>query len=186
MAEVLIRDATADDVAEINRIYNHEVAVSTASWDAEPEPLAQRQEWFAARQRAGHAVLVADRDGQILGYGSYGPFRAKSGYALTMEHSVYVDAAARRLGIGAMLLGSIIDRARGAGVHVLVGGLSSDNEVSLRLHEAFGFVVVGRLPQAGVKFGRWLDLVLVQLSLDDAPAPPPTGPAADGLGADYR
>lgn len=171
MSEVVIRAATPDDVVEINRIYNHEVGASTASWDSEPEPLATRQQWFDARREAGHAVLVADRDGQILGYASYGPFRDKAGYARTMEHSIYVDAAARRLGIGAMLLGSIIECATAAGVHALIGGLSDDNEVSLRLHEAFGFRIVGRLPQVGFKFGRWLDLVFMELLLDDAPTP---------------
>ncbi|WP_300079019.1 GNAT family N-acetyltransferase [Propioniciclava sp.] len=171
MSDVVVRPARAADVAEISRIYNHEVGASTASWDTEPEPLARREAWFAARQAAGHAVLVADRGGDILGYASYGPFREKTGYARTMEHSIYVDASARRLGIGAMLLGSIIEAARAAGVHALVGGLSDDNEVSLRLHEAFGFTTVGRLPQVGMKFGRWLDLVFVELLLDDADTP---------------
>lgn len=168
---MVVRAATTEDIPEISRIYNHEVGASTASWDSEPEPLARRRAWFDARQAAGDAVLVADRGGQILGYGSYGPFRDKDGYARTKEHSIYVDAGARRLGIGAMLLGSLIETATDAGVHALVGALSDDNHVSLHLHEAFGFKVVGRVPQAGVKFGRWLDLVLVALLLDDAPTP---------------
>lgn len=171
MSDVVVREATPRDVPAIHRIHNHEIVHSTANWDAEPRPLVEREAWFAARQRDGHAVLVADRGGEILGYAAYGPFRDGAGYARTMEHSVYVDAGARRLGIGAMLLGALVEAARARGVHALIGGLSGDNEASLHLHQAFGFATVGRLPEVGVKFGRWLDLVFVELRLDAAETP---------------
>ncbi|MFT3877719.1 MAG: GNAT family N-acetyltransferase [Propioniciclava sp.] len=169
--EVLIRRATAADIPAIVAIYNEAVATTTASWDYDPQPLADRAAWFAEREASGHAVLVAEADGRVLGWGSWGPYRAKHGYRLTMEHSVYVDAAARGRGVGRLLLAGLIDTAREAGVHVLVGAVTDDNEVSFALHEAFGFVEVGRMPQVGVKFGRWLTLVLLQLTLDDAPPP---------------
>lgn len=168
---VLIRRATAADVPAIWAIYNDAVATTTATWDYDPQPLAERQAWFAGHEVSGHAVLVAEVDGRVLGWGAWGPYRAKHGYRLTMEHSVYVDAAARGRGVGRLLLAGLIDTAREAGVHVLVGAVTDDNEVSIALHRAFGFAEVGRMPQVGVKFGRWLTLVLLQLTLDDGPPP---------------
>lgn len=171
MSEVLVRPATEGDVEAISSIYNESVANNTASWDVNPEPLSVRREWFAARQAAGNAVVVAELDGRVVGYGAWAPFRAKEGYARTMEHSLYVTPDARGHGVGRLLLQAIIDTATDAGVHVLVGALSHENDVSMALHERFGFTEVGRMPQVGAKFGRWLDLVLVQRVLDDAPAP---------------
>lgn len=168
---VAIRAARPEDVPAINAIYNASVAVSTASWDIDPEPLATRQAWFERRARLGHPVLVAEDDGRVLGWGSWGTFRDKPGYARTMEHTLYVAEDARGRGVGNALLAAIVETARAAGVHVLLGVLSNENDVSLRLHEKLGFREMARLPQVGAKFGRWLDMVLVQLVLDDAPAP---------------
>lgn len=172
---VSVRPARAGDVPAILAIYNASVATSTASWDLAPQSLADRQSWFERRARLGQAVLVAEEDGRVLGWGSWGTFREKAGYDRTMEHTLYVAEDARGRGLGRLLLGAIVDTARAAGVHVLVGVLSHENEVSQRLHESFGFREVGRLPQAGAKFGRWLDMVILQLTLDDAPAPATPG-----------
>lgn len=171
MPEVSLRAATRADVPDILRIYNHSVATDTASWDTAPQPLKDRLAWFDARVATGQAVLVAVEDGRVVGWGSWGPFRTKDGYRHTREHTLYVDADARGRGVGRLLLQGILDTARAAGVHVLLGALSNENDASAALHRAFGFVEVGRLPQAGAKFGRWLDLVLVQLVLDDRPTP---------------
>ena len=170
--EPRLRRARGDDIEAILAIYNASVAVDTASWDSAPQTLAERQAWFEERAAAGHAVLVAVDDADtVLGWGSWGPFRAKHGYRLTMEHTLYVAEGARGTGLGRLLLQGLIDTASHAGVHVLVGALTQENTASLALHERLGFVEVGRLPQVGAKFGRWLDLVLVQRILDDAPAP---------------
>lgn len=166
-----VRPAREDDLPAIWAIYNEAVLHTTASWDLEPVPLGYITSLFETRRRAGHPMLVADEDGGVLGYATYGQFRAKPGYSRTMEHSVYVDASARGKGVGRMLLQSIIDAARTAGVHVLIGGLDAANEVSMRLHQSLGFVEVGRLPQVGAKFGHWLDLVFLELLLDEAVRP---------------
>lgn len=168
---VTVRPARPDDVPAILDIYNEAVATTTASWDTRPESLAARQAWYDRRVGLGQAVLVAEEDGRVIGWGSWGTFRDKAGYSRTMEHTLYVDAAARGRGVGNALLAAIIETARASGVHVLLGVLSHENETSMRLHEKFGFREVGRLPQTGAKFGRWLDLVFVQLTLDDAPLP---------------
>jgi phosphinothricin acetyltransferase len=121
-------------------------------------------EWFAARNKH-HAVLAA-RDGSgLVGYASYGPFRAPSGYRLTAEHSLYVRENARGRGIGKALLTALIDKACAQGLHVLIGGIDSENSLSIALHKAFGFEETGRLPQVGRKFDRWLTLVFLQKRL---------------------
>ena len=171
MSETILRPATLEDAEAVTAIYNQSVAVNTASWDTAPQSVAERRAAMADRLAAGQAFLVAELDGRVVGWGSWGPFRAKHGYRHTMEHTLYVDESARGHGVGRLLMQGLIDTARAAGVHVLVGALSHENDVSMALHERFGFVEVGRMPQVGAKFGRWLDLVLVQLVLDDEPTP---------------
>lgn len=170
-AAATLRRATPADIAEIVRIYNASVEVNTASWDTALQTLEERRAWFDARTAAGQAVLIAELGGAVVGWASWGTFRPKAGYRMTMEHTLYVDDAARGRGVGRLLMQGILDTATQAGVHVLVGAVSSENEASIALHERFGFVEVGRMPQAGAKFGRWLDLVLLQKVLDDRPTP---------------
>ncbi|CAL8972341.1 L-methionine sulfoximine/L-methionine sulfone acetyltransferase [Propionicimonas sp. T2.31MG-18] len=161
-----IRPARPADLPALLEIYNDAVVHTTASWDLLPWTPVEHAEWYATKAGHGHPVLVADEDGEVVGYAAYGPFRAKAGYAATMEHSVYVRPADQGRGIGRALLEAVVAAARANGVHALIGGLSADNEASVGLHRSLGFVEVGRLPQVGRKFDRWLDLVLVQLILD--------------------
>ena len=168
---LVIRDATPADAAAILPIYNHAALETTAIWNEGASDLAGRQAWMAARRDAGFPVIVAEVEGAVAGFGSYGPFRAFDGYRLTVEHSVYVDPARHRLGIGRLLLEALIARARAAGLHAMIGGIESGNAASINLHQSLGFRDVGRLPQVGAKFGRWLDLSFLQLILDDRPAP---------------
>ncbi len=121
-------------------------------------------EWFVARKR-DYAVLAARDPSGLLGYGSYGPFRLPSGYRLSAEHSIYVREDARGRGIGKALLTALIDRARGQRLHMLIGGVDSENTLSIALHKAFGFEETGRLPEIGRKFDRWLTLVFLQKQL---------------------
>lgn len=160
-----IRPARPADLPALLEIYNDAVVHTTSSWDLLPWTPVEHAEWYATKAEHGHPVLVADDDGNVVGYSAYGPFRAKAGYSRTMEHSVYVLASHRGRGIGRALLVAVIEAARADGVHSLIGGLSADNEVSLALHRSLGFVEVGRLPEVGRKFDRWLDLVLLQLFL---------------------
>src|SRR5581483_9916014 len=95
-------------------------------------------EWFAARKK-DYVVLAAREDAALVGYASYGPFRAPSGYRLTAEHSIYVREDRRGKGIGKALLAALIERARAQGLHALIGGVDADNALSARLHGAFGF-----------------------------------------------
>jgi L-amino acid N-acyltransferase YncA len=160
-----IRNAAEADLPAILAITNDAILNTTSSWNVDPTTLEARQQWLVDRQGAQLPVLVAVIDGAIAGFGSYGSFRAWDGYRLTVEHSIYVDPAFRRRGVGRQLLAALIDHATEAGMHVMMGVISADNEVSIMLHEQFGFATVGRLPEVGRKFDRWLDLVLMQRML---------------------
>ena len=162
---VVVRDATAADAAAICAVYNHAVRETTAIWNDAEVDAANRAAWLVERQGVGLPVIVAERDGTVVGYATYGPFRPHDGYRFTVENSVYVAQAARGGGVGRALMAALVERARTAGLHVMVAGIEAENAASIRLHAALGFLEAGRLPQVGTKFGRWLDLLFMQLQL---------------------
>jgi L-amino acid N-acyltransferase YncA len=167
-----IQYATPEHAVAIAEIYNHAVEHTTAIWNDACVSPENRAAWIAQRQAAGYPVLVAvDAQGQVGGYASFGDFRAFDGYRYTVEHSVYVRQDARGRGVGLKLMESLIAEARALGKHAMIGAIESGNIASIRLHATLGFIEVGRLPQVGAKFGRWLDLTLMQLLLDPRPAP---------------
>jgi L-amino acid N-acyltransferase len=161
-----LRDATEQDLPAITAITNDVIATTTAIWREEPLDLDDRRAWLAARPGA---VLVAvdgsGADAAVLGFAAFGPFRSYPGFRHTAEHSIHVAAAGRGTGVGSALMPALIERAREHHLHALVGAIDATNAGSLRFHERFGFVEVGRMPQVGTKWGAWLDLVLVQLLL---------------------
>lgn len=162
-----ILDATPADLPGILAIYNDAVANTTAIWNETLVDLANRQAWLNDRNAAGFPVLVAHDDaGEVAGYASYGPWRAFDGYRHTVEHSVYVRGDQRGKGLGPELMRALIERARAAGLHVMVAGIESENTASIRLHERLGFTINGRMQQVGRKFDRWLDLTFMQRLLD--------------------
>lgn len=163
-----IRDAGQEHVDGITAIYNDAVEHTTAIWNETKLDTANRLAWLADRQRAGYPVLVAvDGQDDVLGYASFGDWRAWDGYRHTVEHSVYVRADQRGKGIGKALMLALIERARASGKHVMVAGIEAKNAESIRLHENLGFEQVGHLKEVGTKFGAWLDLAFLQLTLDD-------------------
>ncbi len=167
-----IRDACRDDAEGIRVIYNDAVAHTTAIWNEVVVDVENRAAWIADRQRLGYPVLVAvAADGGVIGYASFGDWRAFDGYRRTVEHSVYVRSDRRGEGLGEALMVALIARARAIGKHVMVAGIEAGNVGSIRLHEKLGFEAVGLLKQVGMKFGRWLDLAFLQLTLDAAPTP---------------
>ncbi|ANH03506.1 MULTISPECIES: GNAT family N-acetyltransferase [Shinella] len=163
--DITIRDAVEADLPGIMEIYNDAVANTTAIWNEAVVDLDNRRAWFSARRERGFPVLVAVRGKQVIGYASYGDWRAFDGYRHTVEHSVYVRGDARGSGTGKRLLKALIDRASFNGIHVMIAGIEAENTASIKLHENLGFRVVGRFSEVGIKFGRWLDLTCMELKV---------------------
>ena len=165
---MIVRDATNADMQAIVSLYNALIPTTTVTWTETPQTLTERVDWFATQHRRSFPVLVADIEEQVVGFTSYGNFRGDGnwpGYRHTVEHTIHVAEPHWGSGVGRTLLERLIERASGAGLHVMVGGIDAANEASLRFHERLGFREVARMPQVGRKFDRWLDLVLVQLIL---------------------
>jgi phosphinothricin acetyltransferase len=167
-----IRPATLDDLDAILEIYNEAVLNTTASYDYEPWNKQQRREWFDDHAKNNYPVLVAERaGGKIVGWSSLGRFHSRMGYRFTAEDSVYIAPEHRGHGVGKQLLAPLIDAARERQFHSIIGLIDASNEASVRLHARFGFEKVAFLKQVGFKFGRWLDVVYMQLMLTSPPAP---------------
>ncbi|TWF54750.1 GNAT family N-acetyltransferase [Neorhizobium alkalisoli] len=165
MAETLIRDATEADLSVVMDIYNDAVANTTAIWNEVLVDLDNRKDWFAARKGRGFPVLVATVDGVVVGYASYGDWRAFDGYRHTVEHSVYIHRDCRGGGIGKLLMQALIGKAAENGVHVMIAAIESENAASIALHEKLGFRIAGKFCEVGTKFGRWLDLTCMELKV---------------------
>jgi phosphinothricin acetyltransferase len=165
---VRIRDADRDDAEAICALYNATVSATTVAWTEEHEPVATRREWLVTQRAAGNPVLVAEAEGRVIGFASYGEFRNATkwpGYRFTVEHTIHIDATHQGAGVGGALLEALVERATAAGLHVMIGAIDGENDGSIRFHERHGFVGVARVHEVGFKFGRWLDLVLVQRTL---------------------
>lgn len=164
----MLRLATAADAPAIAAIYNDAVLNTTAIWNDTPVSAENRAIWLSDRTSAGFPVIVAvDQHGDTVGYATFGPWRAFDGYRHTVEHSLYVRADQRGNGLGSLLLTDLIAHARRLGKHTMIAGIDASNHASIRLHEKLGFVHRGTLPQVGTKFGSWLDLTFMQLTLSD-------------------
>jgi phosphinothricin acetyltransferase len=172
---VSIRAAESADVPAMTEIQNALLATTTYEWTETPHSEAERHAWLEHQRAAGHPVLVAVDDGatgsagEVVGWAAYGDFRDSTkwpGYLPTVEHTVHVRGDQWGRGVGRRLIEHLVAHARAAGKRVMVGGIDSTNVDSIRFHERLGFVEVARLPGIGEKFGRRLDLVLVQRELD--------------------
>jgi phosphinothricin acetyltransferase len=155
----------------ILEILNEAIANSTALYDYKPRPKESMVGWFKAKQTGRFPVIGAIADEELLGFASYGTFRAWPAYKYTVEHSVYVHRDHRGKGLGAALMKRLIDAAREQQYHVMIGGIDAANRASVQLHEKLGFVHAGTVRQAGYKFGRWLDLAFYQLLLETPERP---------------
>ncbi len=165
MAGPLIRPATEADMAAVLAIYNYEVLNDVNTFDFEPRSLVAQMRWLADH-RHPYCAIVAESGGQVAGFGSLSRFQTRPAYGQTVEDTVYVHQDLRRQGIGAALLEALILAGRAHGFHTMLGRITGENEASVRLHRAFGFVEAGREREVGQKFGRWLDVVAMQLILD--------------------
>ena len=191
----VIRDAIEADMAAVTDIYNSYLSTTTAAWSEREQTIDERIEWFRSRRSAGHPVLVAvdpkpgepgepgkpvehgehnehdehDGPGLVVGFTGCGPFRGAGmwpGYVHTAELTIFVAEPRLGTGVGDLLMGALVDRATTSDLHVLVAGIDGDNIGSIHFHERWGFTEVARMPEVGRKWDRWLDLVLMQRTVD--------------------
>ena len=160
---VTIRPATSDDLLSILDIVNHSILHTTANYNYDIQTIEVQNKWFEDKQLHHFPVIVAERNGQVIGYGTYGTFREKIGYQYTVEHSVYVDEKYTGKGIGKLLLQELIQLAKTQGYHTMIGAIDADNLDSIAFHKKFGFVECGIIKEAAFKFNKWLDLLFMQL-----------------------
>lgn len=163
---MMIRPATEQDIPAITAIFNEAVVNSNAIWTEKQDTEAERLAWMKARLALGYPVLVAAEGPVVLGYGTFGDFRAFPGYRYSVEHSVYIHVDHRGRGLGRVIVDELVAAANALGKHVMIAGIDGGNPASLRLHAQAGFVEVARMPEVGRKFGRWLELVFMQRVLD--------------------
>jgi L-amino acid N-acyltransferase YncA len=163
---ITIREAREADLPVLLAIYNHVILNTTAVYTYEAQTIEARKTWYADKIAAGYPVFVAEEEGAVIGFSSYGPFRAWPAYKYTIENSVYVAEGQRGKGVGKLLIQPLIDSAKAREYHAIIAGIDSANDASIRLHASFGFVEVAHFREVGYKFGRWLDLTFMELLLE--------------------
>jgi L-amino acid N-acyltransferase YncA len=172
---MVVRPATAADIATIAAIYAHHVATGTASFELSPPSVDEMRERFDVCMRGDYPYLAAEHANRVVGYAYAGPYRARPAYRHTVENSVYVHEDERGRGIGSALLPILVDQCAARGFRqmiAIIGG--SDNAASIRLHAKHGFAEVGRLIAVGHKHERWHDTVMMQRALGPGATTPPT------------
>jgi L-amino acid N-acyltransferase len=173
--EPSIRDARQRDLEAITAIHNAFVSTAAIEWTDVAHTVEERGAWLAHQRRAGHPVLVVVVGDDVVGWASFGEFRDSRkwpGYRLTVENTIHVSEDHWNGGVGRQLMNALIQRATDMGMHVMVAAVDGENDASIRFHERLGFHEVARMLQVGTKFGRWLDLVLLQRILGESSPPP--------------
>ncbi len=163
--EVEIRRASIEDLQAITDIYNEAILTTTATFDTEPKKISERQQWFESHGDR-HPVLVAVVDGNVAGWASLSQWSERRAYDATAETTFYVRAEYHGRGIGRRLKSAIIEEARRLGFHSLIARVAQDSNASLHLNQEFGFQMVGTLREVGRKFGRLLDVHILQKMLN--------------------
>ncbi len=156
-----IRKAAMKDLGAITEIYNEAVLKTVATFDTEPKTVEEQKPWFKSHD-SRHPILVAEQDDAIVGWASLSKWSDRCAYSDTGEISVYVKEERRRKGTGKKLIQEILDQGQKVGLHTVVARIAESNEISVRLHEAFGFEHIGTMKEVGRKFGKLLDVYLMQ------------------------
>ncbi|RNB83069.1 N-acetyltransferase [Brevibacillus nitrificans] len=152
-----IRDAHINDLPAMLKIYNQAVKTLVATFDLEEQSLTQREAWFR-KHGERYPLIVAEEEGEVVGYCCLSAFREKPAYAGTAELSIYIAENQRGKHIGSSLMAEIQQRTRELGYHAVISGITAGNAASVKLHEKFGFHLVGTLREVGYKFGEWHDV----------------------------
>jgi phosphinothricin acetyltransferase len=160
--DLVIGPAGMEHLAGITEIYNDAILNTTATFDSCPRTMEEQEEWMGHHDER-HPVLVAIRDGDIVGWGSLSSHNDRCCYQNTVEDSVYVRKDLRGVGIGTKILEALVTVAKQSGYHAIIARIDAGNEASLGIHGRAGFEEVGRLREVGFKFGRWLDVIFMEL-----------------------
>ena len=168
MSSPEIRPATEADLPAITRIYEHAVLHGTATFELTPPDLAEMTRRFRSLMDGGFPYFVGVLDGRVGGYAYAGPYRPRPAYRFTVENSIYLDPAIHRRGVGLVLLRRLIEECEARGYRQMVAVIGdSANAGSIGVHTRCGFAMIGTHPDVGLKFGRWLDTVMMQLPLGE-------------------
>ncbi len=160
-----IRSVNLGDAEAIRQIYNIEVLTTTVTFDLVERSAAEQIEWIHEHQGVYPAIVAIEAE-QVVGFASLSPYRPRPAYSTTAEDSIYVAHHARARGVGSALLGEIVERAGSHGFHAIMARIVGDHQASIGLHQRHGFELVGVEREVGRKFGRWLDVALMQRMID--------------------
>lgn len=160
--EIIIRPYTETDVEAILAIVNYNILNSTSLYDYTPRTLEKQSSLLAEKVAKNFPVLVAEKKGEVIGFGMYGEFRFREAYRFTVEHSIYVSKKYKGKGVGGKLLKNLIAHAKAQKLHTMIGVIDAENKGSIQFHEKYGFKKVGVIKESGYKFDRWLDSVFMQ------------------------
>lgn len=166
MAQATIRLAEVADIPAISSIYNHAVLHTTATYDYDPEPLECRVAWFEEHRSLNLPMFVAEHEGAVVGWSSLSPYHRRPGFRHTVENSIYIAQPHQGRGLGKALLIPLIRTAEQLRLRSIIAAIDAANDISVRLHAKQGFVEVGRFPEVGFKFGRWLDVLYMQRQIE--------------------
>lgn len=166
MSKIVIRPAHSNDAPAITEIYNHAIVNTTATFDTEVKSVEDRLHWLSEHGDR-YPIIIAELDGKIVGWGSLSRYGERPGWRFTVENGIYVSPDAQGIGVGRKILEELIVLARELGYHAIVAQIVSGNDASVALHEKCGFERVGVLKEIGHKFGRWLDLILMEKLVKD-------------------
>ncbi|MEH0155426.1 N-acetyltransferase family protein [Limibacter armeniacum] len=165
--EIVVRPAELKDVSCILEIINYEILNTTVVYDYQTRTYEQQLNWFRQKQRDNQPIIVAEMNGDVIGFGTYGSFRPREAYKFSIEHSIYINAKYRGTGVGKILMRKLIGLAKQQGYHTMIAGVDGSNKGSVEFHKKFGFTEVGHIKEVGYKFDKWLDLVFLQLILTE-------------------
>ncbi len=167
-----IIDCNEEYASQILDIFNDAILNTTALYDYTPWTMETMRVWFETKRKHNFPVIgVIDEAGCLMGFGSYGQFRMRPAYKYTIENSVYVHRDFRGRGLGKILLQEIIKNAKTQNYHCIIGVIDASNEISIGLHQSYGFENVGTFKEVGYKFGKWLDAAFLQLTLETPEQP---------------
>ncbi len=164
-SNAIIRHGHRGDAYAVAAIWNSQIRDTVFTFEQLEYPVDEVAGMIESRQSAGLVWLVAEENDAVVGFATYAPFREGEGYARTMEHSIFLDPDAAGDGLGELLMEALVHEARVRGMHSLIACVTGENDVGLKFHVDQGFKVVGVIPEAGFKFGRWMDLRILQRQL---------------------